>query len=90
MDDKYKSEQRTYSIFPNSMESEDYLKVLLCEDVLFINNGWWKTEKGEWPADHITIHVNCNDVFAWGCAEGEDILYGELEELYEMWKKDPD
>jgi hypothetical protein len=89
VDDKYKEEKREYTIKPNSMEGEDYLKVLLCEDVLFINNGWWATEKGEWPKDHITVHVNCNDVFAWGCADAEDITYSELEDLYNMWKKDP-
>lgn len=81
-------EVRTYTIFPDIMEEEDYLKVLLCEDVLFINNGWWKTEKNEWPKDYITVHVNCNDVFAWGAADSEDITYSELKDLYEMWKKD--
>lgn len=86
MVDDWQSEERNYTIYPNHMEEEDFLKVLLCEEVLFINNGWWDKT---WPKDKITIHVNCNDVFAWGCADAEDINHGELQDLYEMWKKDP-
>jgi hypothetical protein len=85
MSDDWVSETRTYVIHPNHMEGEDYLKVLLCENVLFINNGHWRKD---WPLDCITIHVICNDIFAWGCADAEDITHGELEDLYNMWKKD--
>lgn len=81
----WQKEKREYTIFPNHMEKEDYLKVLLCEEVLFINNGHWNPN---WPKDCITVHVICNDIFAWGAADAEDITYGELKELYEMWKKD--
>lgn len=81
--------KKEYTIYPDMMESEDYLKVLLCDQVIFINNGWWLTEKGQWPKDHVTLHVNCNDIFAWGCADTEDILHGELEDLYNMHVKDP-
>lgn len=72
-------------------EVEYQLAHLILEDVIFCNNGWWKKEDGvSWPEDHTTLHVNCNDIFAWGCADAEDIKYGEIKELYEMWKKDPD
>lgn len=78
-------EKKEYTIYPNHLESEDYLKVLLCEQVVFINNGHWRKD---WPKDCITVHVNCNDVFAWGCADAEDITFSELEDLYNMYKKD--
>ena len=80
------AEKKEYTIYPEHMEEEDYLKVLLTEEIVFINNGWWRKD---WPEDSITVHVNCNDIFAWGCADAEDITYGELKDLYEMYKKDP-
>jgi len=86
MSDDWKEEKKEYSVFPNHMYKEDYLKILLCEDVVFINNGYWIKD---WPKDHITIHANCSDIFAWGCADAEDVLYSELKDLYQMWKKDP-
>lgn len=53
-------------------EPEDYLKVLLMEDIVFINNGWWDKN---WPEDHITIYVNCNDVFAWGAPATAKVFF---------------
>jgi len=67
-------------------EIEMKLAHLLCEGVIFCNNGWFKDK---WPKDYITLHVNCNDVFAWACADAEDVTYHEVSELYEMYKKDP-
>lgn len=62
---------------------------LLINNILFLNNGWWFKEEGKsWPEDFVTFHVNCNDIFAWGCADSEDITYSEISDLYKMWKKD--
>ena len=36
----------------------------------------------------ITLHVMCSDIFAWGCADSEDLLYSEIEELYNWWYND--
>lgn len=37
----------------------------------------------------ISVHVNCNDVFAWGCADAEELPYDEIENVYRMWRADP-
>ena len=66
-------------------EPEYRLAHLLAKDVIFLNNGHWIKD---WPKDHITLHVNCNDIFMWGCADSEDITYSEIDDLYTMWKKD--
>lgn len=78
------------------VDHEDYdfeehkLAHLLINGEIFCNNGWWFEKEGiSWPKDHITFHVNCNDVFGWGCADSEDITYSEIGELYNMWRKDP-
>jgi hypothetical protein len=71
-------------------QSKDILTYLLAKDVVFINNGWWNKEDGiPWPEDHISVHVNCNDIFAWGTADSEDITYSELPELLRYYRQDP-
>ena len=49
----------------------------------------WLVDKS-WPKDSITIHVNCNDIFAWGCADSEDLLHEEIKALFDHVVKDPD
>lgn len=72
------------------LEPEQHLiAVLLDAGVLFTNALHWKDD---WPADarkYTALVVNCNDVFAWGCADGEDINYYELTDLWKDWRKDP-
>ena len=67
-------------------ESEDYLKFLLCENEIIVNNGHWDKD---WPKDRITISVICSDIFAWGCADAEDISHGDLENVAKAHIKDP-
>ncbi len=69
-----------------NLEIEEQIATLLTANVLFVNDGHWRKD---WPKDHISMHVLCNDVFAWGCADAEDILYSEIEDLYFMHLKDP-
>jgi hypothetical protein len=55
----------------------------------------WKTiprEDATWTKEEskiISVNVNCNDVFAWGCADAEELPYDEIENLYRMWVRDP-
>jgi len=84
--------KKTYEIDTEDpyFDDEEYLKFLLMENVVFINNGWWYAKEGlPWQDDAISIHVGCNDVFAWGCADSEDLKHGEMKELVEMYVKDP-
>jgi len=66
-------------------EEAKALARLLAEKVIFLNSHWWEKE---WPerAQKITsLNVNCNDIFAWGCADVEEIEYSEIQSLYDMW-----
>jgi hypothetical protein len=72
------------------MQFEDgkALAVLLANDVIFLNSYWWEKE---WPEDArkvTALCVNCNDIFAWGCADAENLNYEDLQDLYDHWLKD--
>lgn len=70
-------------------EADDALALMLINQVVFLNSHWWMDD---WPdeAKKITsINVNCNDIFAWGCADDEEINHCDIEPLYRMWKADP-
>lgn len=61
------------------------LAALLLAEKVFLNaRHWCETDK-----EHIAVCVNCNDVFAWGCADAEDLPYAEIENVWRMWRKDP-
>lgn len=84
---------------------EAALAVLLREDVLFANAmRYWAPEweadqdnpgrlkdsgRGELAGPTIVLFVNCNDVFAWGCADAEPLPYNEVGNLYRAWAFGP-
>ena len=65
------------------------LCVLIYNEAVFVNSFWWKED---WPDDarkFISLNVNCNDCFAWGVADAEELEYEDIEDLFEHWEKDP-
>lgn len=51
------------------------LAALLLEEFVFVSGD--------------TLHVSCNDLFAWGSADYEDLSLKDVESLYRMYDKDP-
>ena len=80
--------------YPDREDEEQFnaelaLALLLINEVIFMNDHWW--EKG-WPEEaraKTSLNVNCSDVFAWGCADAEEIDFRDLESLYRLWIRDP-
>ena len=81
-------------------DENEALAHLLATSQVFLNSHWWMKEKEltadekhkAWPeaaCNTFSINANCNDVFAWGCADAEEVEYHELESLYEHYHKDP-
>jgi hypothetical protein len=31
------------------------------------------------------LYVNCNDIFAWGCSDAEQLPLDEISNLYKLW-----
>jgi len=77
------TEPRTTTVF----EKEDALALMLINKVIFLNCYWWEEDWPERARKVTALCVNCNDVFAWGCADAEDLPYAEIENLYRMWRK---
>lgn len=75
---------------PDCDDIEYKLARLIMEGEIFCNNGWWYKEEGKpWQEDAITLHAGCNDIFAWGCADAEDVKHSDITDIYNMWKHDP-
>lgn len=81
-------------------DDNEALAHLLAKGQVFINNHWWMKENElnedekhkAWPEEAcrtFSINVNCNDVFAWGCADAEEMMEDELEDVYQHYHKDP-
>lgn len=62
---------------------------LLAHEVIFLNSHWWEETWPEEARKQVALCVNCSDVFAWGCADAEGLLYDEIQDLYDHWIKDP-
>lgn len=79
-------------------DANDALAHLLASGQVFINNHWWKGEKkylpqgvDPWPeaaCNTFSINANCSDVFCWACADTEEVLFAELQDLYDHYLKD--
>ena len=86
---------RTHTLLPNDLgpeqdvEAEEILALLLAQNIVFLNTHW---NKKDWPEDartSIRILVNCNDTFAWACADAEPVRKDQLLDLWSYVAKDP-
>jgi hypothetical protein len=70
-------------------ENHNALAILLINEVVSINSFWWEKS---WPnnaKNAIGIFVNCSDIFAWGSSDAEQLLYNDIQDLYDHYIKDP-
>src|ERR1700733_466473 len=71
----------------DDMEGSDFdhgaaLAALLAAGQININGFLECPNEEKWH-----IGVTCSDVFAWGCADVEDLPYSELENCFRMWRE---
>lgn len=71
------------------MSEEDALAYLLLDGVCFINHRYY-TMNQDSPSEGQTtvVFVLTNDIFAWGCADAEDLPSNEIIPLYRLWRQD--
>lgn len=70
-------------------EKEVALAHLLINEVIFLNDHWWEKEWTEETKKTFSVNLNVNDVFAWACADSEEIYHGDIQDVYDHWKIDP-
>ena len=75
---------------PTEMMFEDAkaLARLLAEEVIFLNSHWWEKDWPERAQKVASLNVNCNDIFAWACADAEELEHDEIQALYDLWLAD--
>ena len=72
------------TILPNE---EEMLAKLLQEGILFCNSRkYLDLDDKTVNPETIVLFVNCNDVFAWGCADAESLTLEELPGLFKLFE----
>lgn len=64
-------------------EEEEALAIMLADGTCFVNSYHWKSEWPEADRERVAIIVNCNDIFAWACADGEELDHDQIKPLYD-------
>lgn len=67
---------------------ERALAQLLLDDKMHLNTAVFGPGES-WEEKTVCAFLTCNDLFSWGCADGEPVTYGELESLYDAHMADP-
>lgn len=72
-------------------DNEQALSEMLKDGILYCNSFRYVLPGNPIPCGPSTfLFVLCNDVFAWGCADGEDLPADQIEPLWKLWKSHPD
>jgi hypothetical protein len=67
------------------------LAKLLADELMFVGNidtGPFFKSCSNPPDSTVCAWLNCNDLFAWGCADMEPVLMNELPDLYKAHMED--
>jgi len=72
-------DDRIYTKIMGEQELESQVAILLLADVVFLSSN----QNG-------SVHINClcNDIFGYACADAEEVLYSEINDLFEHYMKD--
>jgi hypothetical protein len=70
-------------------EAELALAHLLMNGVIFTNDHWWEKEAPQHLQKATGLFVNCSDVFAWGCADSDELPHDQIKPLYKLWAANP-
>lgn len=69
-------------------EVEQALAWLIADGKIFLNSHWWEEEWTKEQKQLTSINLNCNDLFAWGCADAEELMYKDIEQVWSHYKQD--
>jgi len=73
-------------VFAPELSEGDMLAHLIIAEKVFVNCPHWcaecKAKTCEHNEEHVVVLVSCNDVFAWGMGDVEDIHHDEIRDLW--------
>ncbi len=72
----------------DGFEDGKALARLLAEEVIFPSSHWWEKDWPDRARKVVSLNVNCSDIFTWACADAEEVEYGEIQGLYDMYLAD--
>lgn len=61
---------------------------MLLDETLWTRDAHYIGNKGsrfQFEGEGIIVLLNCNDVFAWGCADTESVPHDKVPELFMLW-----
>lgn len=70
-------------------EEPGMLAVLIANGWIGMNKHWWEKDWPEKAREQFCIFLNMNDIFAWACADGEEITHDELKDVYLHFERNP-
>lgn len=76
--------------FEEIYEEPGMLAVLIANGWIGMNKHWWEKDWPEKAREQFCIFLNMNDMFAWGCADAEEITHDELKDVYTHFEKNPE
>lgn len=63
---------------------------MLLGGVLFVNSRKYMCDyRKSLQKETLVLFLNCNDTFAWGGTDAEEVSYEDIKDLYKMWKASP-
>ena len=65
------------------------IAALLVSEEVFISTNWYREDWPDVAKTQAVLAVMCNDVFAWGVADAEQLDFKEIDDLYSHWDYDP-
>jgi hypothetical protein len=84
----YKAGVKVEPYEETTFEEEIALAHMLIAGIVFLNSHHWENDWPEKARQAPALLVECNDVFAWACAEAEEFGHHEIESLYKAWQAD--
>jgi hypothetical protein len=71
------------------VQTEAALAIMLLNEAVFTNEHRSTRQGADDLKGATSLYVTCNDVFAWGCADLEDMRHDQIAEVFGYWEKDP-
>lgn len=71
------------------IQTDAALAIMILNEAVFTNAHRTPDDEAGSRAASTSLYVTCNDVFAWGCSDLEEMRHDQIAEVYDFWERDP-